>query len=145
MTAAAAHVVAQQAYSEESLAIIKKQREIIEKLQKENEVCCDILFCTFPSPRVVHEWFRVAGGCGARKLFVCRRAGQSMKTELDLEARVSQRRALGDSTLSQLNDQIDMYTEKVEVERRNAEQLATQARCLSRVPRVTHILVAVAV
>lgn len=76
------------AYSEESLGIIKRQRDMIDKLQTDND---------------------------------------SLKAELDLEMRYAQKKTVSDGTLSHLNDQIDMYTGKVEVERRNIEQLRKQA------------------
>mmetsp|Transcript_11365 Transcript_11365/g.39630 ORF Transcript_11365/g.39630 Transcript_11365/m.39630 type:complete len:550 (-) Transcript_11365:22-1671(-) len=79
------------AYSEESLGIIKRQREMIEKFQTDND---------------------------------------TLKAELDLEMRYAQKKTVSDSTLTGLHDQIDSYTHRVEVERRNIEQLQKQAQVM---------------
>ena len=57
---------------------------------------------------------------------------QSIKQELDLETRYAQRRTVSNSTLNRLNDQVDMYTSKVEIERKNKEALQKAVRQMTK-------------
>lgn len=55
---------------------------------------------------------------------------QNIKAELDLETRYAQRKTVSNSTLNRLNDQVDMYTSKVEIEKKNLDQLTKQVRAM---------------
>lgn len=79
------------AYSEESLGIIRKQKEAIEKFQQDNEV---------------------------------------LKEQLEAESRFAQRRALPDEALSSLTAQIEEYSGRLDVERRNIDQLTKQIEAM---------------
>ncbi|KAA0161206.1 hypothetical protein FNF27_03848 [Cafeteria roenbergensis] len=79
------------AYADESLGIIKKQKEMIERMQADNS---------------------------------------TLKAELELENRFAQKKAARDSKLSSLHDQIDSYTMKSEVEKKNIATLASNVEAV---------------
>lgn len=62
----------------------------------------------------------------------CGRRQQSIKAELDLETRYAQRRTVSNSTLNRLNDQVDMYTSKVEIERKNEKTLRNAVKQMTK-------------
>jgi len=103
-----------QAYSDESLGIIKKQKELIERIQSDNAV---------RARGTLH------GQHSCQAPVILRRPGvpppQSLKAELELENRFAQKKAARDSKLSSLHDQIDSYTMKGEVEKRNIATLTS--------------------
>ena len=103
---------------------------MIDKLQRDNEVGC----------RLCPRRLLPSSGCASRgrpvphaqRHPVINNQPQSIKAELDLETRYAQRRTVSNSTLNRLNDQVDMYTSKVEIERKNEKQLRSAVKQMTK-------------
>lgn len=129
------HLLSVQLYAEESLSIIKKQRDTIEKLQTENDVRQSLFVRRF---RLSHKFFNRI----SRRRLIWRSALLERRTSQILSSSRSTIRVRGCHYSAWLGRRaltlhfppfpftVKMYKEKLSVEKKNAEQLYKQVKKL---------------